>query len=117
MSTAAPYDCQLCGACCAAVPSAAQAYVRLFEIDLTRLRGVDVPIYREEQAWTDWTEEVLQLGIKLNHQGKRVCVGFEGDVGGACGCGIYELRPEACRKFEAGSILCKEARQAAGMPI
>lgn len=117
MSDASIYDCQQCGACCAAVPPAAHAYVRLFEIDLTRLRGMDVPIYREEQHWTDWTDEVLQLGIKLNHQGKRVCVGFEGDVGGACGCGMYEQRPEACRKFEAGSVLCKEARQAAGLPI
>src|SRR5258708_24260017 len=106
MSAAVPYDCQLCGACCAAVPPAAQAYARLFEIDLTRLRGVDVPIYREEQAWTDWKEEVLQLGIKLNHQGKRVCVGFEGDVGGACGCGMFQPRPEAGPQVDARQRPC-----------
>jgi Fe-S-cluster containining protein len=115
--TATPYDCQVCGACCAAVPSAATAYVRLFDIDLARLRGSDVPIYREENRWTDWTEEVLQLGIKMNEQGKRVCVAFDGEVGGRCGCALYSQRPEACRKFEAGSTLCKEARQAAGLPL
>ena len=53
------------------------------------------------------------FGIKLTSQGKRVCAAVEGEVGSTCGCGIYEQRPDACRKFEAGSFLCKEARKAA----
>jgi Fe-S-cluster containining protein len=46
-----------------------------------------------------------------------VCVAFRGKVGGECACSIYAARPRACRGFEVGSPLCKEARENAGLPI
>jgi Fe-S-cluster containining protein len=99
------------------VPAGGDGYVRLFDIDLERLRGSDLPILRDELPWSDRTEEVFQLGIRLTDAGRRICIAFEGEVGGRCGCGIYEQRPDACRKFEAGSSLCLEARRAAGLPV
>jgi Fe-S-cluster containining protein len=40
------------------------------------------------------------------------CVALRGEVGRAAGCTIYENRPQACRNFEPGGMLCLEARRA-----
>lgn len=45
------------------------------------------------------------------------CIALEGVVGRFVQCGVYEVRPEACRRFKAGSQLCLEARKAKGLPI
>lgn len=43
------------------------------------------------------------------------CIALEGSVGDSVRCGVYEVRPEACRRFKAGSQLCLEARAAKGI--
>lgn len=108
----AVYDCQTCGACCAAAP-AMTGYVRLHDIDLERLRRTDLPILRQEDQWSDWTEEVYRLGTKVDAAGQRVCAGFAGEVGGVCSCSVYEQRPQACRYLEPGTFACREARRQA----
>ena len=108
------YDCQTCGACCCS-PWTGDGYVRLYDIDLDRLQGVDVPVIFQTQGYGEPPEVIPKLGTKIDGQGGRVCVGFDGRAGEACGCGIYDSRPEACRKFEAGSELCKEARRRMGL--
>jgi hypothetical protein len=49
--------------------------------------------------------------------GRPTCVGFEGIVGGPCGCSVYEDRPGVCRQFEVGEALCRQAREQAGLPV
>lgn len=110
------YDCQLCGACCTATP-AMPGYVRLYDIDLERLRGTPLPILRNDDQWSDWSEEIFRLGTKIDDRGQRVCIAFEGKVAQACACGIYEQRPNICRKVEPGSFTCRQARAAAGLPL
>lgn len=110
------YDCRLCGACCSG-PQAVPGYVRLYDIDLERLRRTALPILRSEDQWSDWSEEIFRLGTKIDGAGRRVCIAFEGKVGDSCGCGIYEQRPNICRKVEPGSVPCREARVAAGLPL
>ena len=46
-----------------------------------------------------------------------VCVAFRGEIGGQCGCSIYQLRPQGCRRFEVGSVLCRKSREEAGLPV
>ena len=43
------------------------------------------------------------------------CTALTGNVGVSTGCSIYTVRPAACRAFTAGSALCIEARQSAGL--
>lgn len=43
------------------------------------------------------------------------CVALEGEVGTSVKCAVYNCRPTACRKFEAGSALCLEARKMKGI--
>lgn len=112
----ADYDCRICGACCTA-PSAMPGYVRLYDIDLERLRGTELPILHSVDEWSDWSEEIDRLGTKIDDTGRRMCIAFEGEVGKACGCGIYEQRPSICRKVEPHSFVCCEARRAAGLPL
>lgn len=109
------YDCQTCGACCFS-PWTGDGYVRLYDIDLERLRESGLPVIHQEQGG-DPPEVVPKLGTKIVDPGSRGCVAFEGRLGESCTCGIYELRPEACRKFPPGGALCKQARQRMGLPV
>lgn len=76
--------------------------------------GTSLPIvYFSQDDTPDVTEAML--GTKLDGRGKRVCVALDGEFGDSCSCSVYELRPTACRKFEAGSALCIEARKRVGI--
>lgn len=110
------YDCRTCGACCSG-PPAMDGYVRLYPIDLERLHGTELPIVHSVDEWSDWSEEIFRLGTKLDGTGRRVCCAFEGNVAESCSCGAYERRPNICRKVEPYSFTCREARQAAGLPL
>ena len=43
------------------------------------------------------------------------CIALEGEIGTSVKCSVYNCRPTACRKFEVGSELCKEARRKKGI--
>ena len=113
---ASKYDCQTCGACCAS-PWTGDGYVRLYDIDLERLRGTPITVISQEQIGADPLEVVLQLGTIRDKHDLRVCMALSGVVGQACSCSIYQQRPEACRKFESGDVLCRQARNKAGLPV
>jgi Fe-S-cluster containining protein len=110
---AARYDCQTCGACCRS-PWAGDGYVRLHDIDLERLQGLSLPIIDQEQG--DF-EVIPKLGTKWESAEQRICAAFTGQVAKSCSCSIYEHRPEACREYEVGGALCRQARQKAGLPV
>jgi uncharacterized protein len=42
------------------------------------------------------------------------CIALEGKLGENVSCGIYEQRPDVCRRFEAGSDKCHALRRAYG---
>ena len=115
MST--PYDCQSCGACCLS-PWEAEGYVRLHDLDVERLRGTGLSILLEEQpGWDEQPEELVRLSTQLDKQGRRACVALAGCAGRSCACSIYDQRPDPCRRFEVGSLLCRQARQRLGLPV
>jgi Fe-S-cluster containining protein len=88
-------DCRSCGACCS--------------------HRWSWPVLRRDRADAvgipaDMVREDLPL---MRTVGAR-CVALVGAVGVSCGCSVYADRPEACRKFVPGGVLCLEARAAGG---
>ena len=111
----APFDCQTCGACCLS-PWDAVGYVRLDDIDARRLASVGLPVITEEQpGWDGAPETLLRLGTTRDDRRQRACAALGGTAGERCSCGVYDLRPDACRRFEAGSGLCRAARRGLGL--
>lgn len=96
-------DCLTCGVCCAYFHQ-----VAVLDSDPTPRR----------LTWTVWDAEDI-AGPKARwlrreaHQGH--CVAFAGSVGQYARCAIYELRPNSCRAFEAGSDRCRAVRRVYGL--
>jgi Fe-S-cluster containining protein len=110
------YDCLTCGACCAS-PSPGEAYVRLDDADIDRLRGTSLPILEIVVQDSDPPETQRALPTKVDPRGTRVCVALGGCSGGINACSVYERRPGACRTFEVGGYFCQEARRRFGLPV
>jgi Fe-S-cluster containining protein len=106
----AEYDCQECGACCVNFFGTAD-YVGLSVAEARRLRTLSLPVVADRRG-------NLSLGTRPHDGpgGETICVAFAGEVGGLCGCSVYEQRPTECRRFEAGSLKCRVARQESGLP-
>jgi len=93
-----PLDCQQCGACCAS-----------FRVDFS---------IHELQSWggqtPDGLAEVLSgqlCRMRGTDYAAPRCAALYGKVGSDIQCAIYEYRPSPCRKFEAGSDACLQARK------
>jgi Fe-S-cluster containining protein len=106
-----PPDCLTCGACCAS-PFVGEGYIRLSLEEEERLGRLGLPVL---EVVPDPQDRIVMLGTKRNAQGIHVCVALTGKVGKKVACSIYEGRPELCRRFEAGSPECRQARRAAGL--
>lgn len=104
------YDCQDCGACCID-PFGTPGYIQLEGKEPARLRRLGLPV-------VTWHGQTL-LGTRphAGPTGETCCVAFVGEVGRSCACAIHPDRPAACRAFEAGSLGCQFAREAAGLPV
>lgn len=95
-------DCRACGACCA--PQLADAfYVGVSEADVARMT----------RRWRERHVAEGAILTKLDPVGRCVCVALRGTVGQRVSCAIYERRPDECRRFQAGSRECLEARRQA----
>ena len=107
------FDCRACGACCVS-PYTGDAYVALDDSEAARLALEQVPVIFQRQGG-DPPEYVPKLGTKLNADATNVCAALGGIVGSECFCGIYQVRPKACRQFEVGGKACREARRRIGL--
>jgi Fe-S-cluster containining protein len=97
----ATYDCDLCGACC-----------RTFPIYVTEADAQREPRIRSEGK---------KLAAHLQTQSWRFQL-FPLPFQNACSflarderCTIYQTRPDVCRRFDAGSEQCQEARLRSGL--
>lgn len=96
-----PYDCAACGACCQCFPIFASEADSAREPQIkTQSLGVDENLRDPEKRY--------QLFPLPFH---RTCVFLETNKL----CRIYETRPTVCRRFEAGSDQCQEARVRIGI--
>src|ERR1700694_4044635 len=90
------YDCQRCGACCVDA-LAGEGYAWLDRAESKRMKrlGLHVVLVSGDSC----------LGTRAHGGGggEWVCVAFQGEIAGSCGCAVYAHRPTVCRKFEVGS--------------
>jgi Fe-S-cluster containining protein len=109
MWNGAAYDCQQCGACCTNQESvAATGYVCLASDESKQMKRLGLTVVRAGNS--------VFLGTRGRTASRfPVCVVLHGQIGGSCGCTIYDRRPFNCRKFEVGSPLCEAARTKAGL--
>ncbi len=92
------YDCQSCGACCS--------------------HRWSWPLLKKDRSdATNISKELLRNDYPLMKTIDNRCVALIGKIGCNVSCSIYNDRPSACRKFESGSELCKEARAKAGLKV
>ena len=94
--------CQRCGACCAGD----EMWIHLVAGDDDRL-GPE----RLERLTVLTQHGRGYFARSMRMPGGR-CIAFREDLGdGRCGCSIYDVRPDICRDFAAGSDGCREARR------
>jgi uncharacterized protein len=96
-------DCLTCGACC--------AYFHQVAV-------LDMDAMPRRLTWAVWDAQEV-AGPKthwLRREPQRGhCIALTGSVGQQARCVIYELRPNSCRAFEAGSDRCHAVRRAYGL--
>ena len=101
MSQLSFYDCTQCGACCRCFP--------IFASDADAEREVSIKTdTRLLEPHMRTKDKIYQLYPLPFHKG---CAFLDGDQL----CRIYETRPDVCRRFEAGSDQCIEARKRIGI--
>lgn len=96
-----PFDCDLCGACCWTFPIFATAADTEREPRIVR-EGRELSDHLQASGWR------YRLYPLPFHE---TCC-FLDD---ANRCMIYATRPDVCRRFEAGSEQCQEARRRSGL--
>jgi len=96
------YTCDRCGACCCTFPVLASTDDAVREPRIAACARKLEP-WLERPGWR-WQLHPLPF--------QEGCT-FLGDDSL---CRIYETRPDVCRRFEAGSPECAEARRRRGLP-
>jgi len=96
---AAPHPCQSCGACCAS-----------FRVSFYWSEGEALPPDLSERLTPQ-----LSCMAGTNSAAPR-CRALQGEIGAACACSVYALRPSPCRELEAGDAKCRRARARHGLP-
>jgi Fe-S-cluster containining protein len=96
-------DCLTCGACCAYFHQ-----IAVLDRDATPRR----------LTWTVWDAGDI-AGPKTRWLRREPlegrCIAFAGGVGQHARCAIYEVRPNSCKAFEAGSDRCRAVRRVYGL--
>jgi Fe-S-cluster containining protein len=95
-----PPDCLTCGACCA------YFHQILISTEDSTPRALAWEVADADGQVTHWLKR---------EAGEARCVALSGTIGGQVDCLIYELRPTACRAFEAGSDRCHALRSMYGL--
>jgi uncharacterized protein len=103
------YDCQSCGACCTNPDeNRREEFDDWVEIDsrdvlLRRRASQRLIVYNEDGV----------PHLRLDGSGR--CAALRGPIGRRVFCAIYEIRPRACRRMEAGSDRCLQYRRERGL--
>jgi uncharacterized protein len=98
-------DCETCGLCCSMFPS----------VQLTSKDDVLPANYWEITVNTTDGDEIVVDKLLRRDGETGSCISLSGTVGENVGCKIYLDRPNACRKFEAGSDRCHSLRRLSGL--
>ena len=94
------FQCDLCGACCCTFPVYVSAEDAEREPRIA-LKGRNWPsISKRPAGSTNCFRSRFRMRVFLGNDNR---------------CNIYHTRPEVCRRFEAGSDQCQEARRHSGL--
>jgi Fe-S-cluster containining protein len=106
-------DCRSCGACCVANGDGgdvlAHGYADLTSEDVAQMTP---HVRRQLHAIFIGSETRYATRAKQLASGDVGCQYLRGTPGQRCSCSIYANRPDICRRFRAGSAMCREARLA-----
>ncbi|MDX2024268.1 MAG: YkgJ family cysteine cluster protein [Deltaproteobacteria bacterium] len=101
-------DCQRCGACCTNPAENRNEGFR----DWVEIDPRDVILQRPKQRHLIVLNNEGQPHLRLDPAGR--CVALRGKLGQRVTCAIYEIRPRACQRLQAGSDRCLEYRRERG---
>ncbi len=97
-------DCETCGVCCAFA----------LVVPAGKNESEKIPAYLEIYP-DDAPDQPPILRIMPRDAENGHCVNLGGELGKRVGCSVYDVRPTACRDFEAGSDRCREYRRMYGI--
>ncbi|WP_146210042.1 YkgJ family cysteine cluster protein [Vitiosangium sp. GDMCC 1.1324] len=104
-------DCMRCGACCCNPDeNRAEGFPYYVEVEDPRSRLLSREDLKKRYVVLD-PEGMPHL--RLDPSGR--CAALRGKLGGNVSCAIYADRPRGCRKVEAGSPRCLQARRERGI--
>jgi Fe-S-cluster containining protein len=111
------FDCRACGACCTnAEENRREGYRDWVEVvpgDELLLPPERLPAHLRRAAARLVVHN--QAGAPhLRLEGER-CLALRGRLGRRVSCAIYEIRPRACRRVEAGGDRCRQYRRERGI--
>ncbi len=103
------FDCQLCGACCYnRTENVAEGFTTYVEVEPKDVIQRRPNLMRRYVIYSDETPY-----LRMEQDGR--CSALKGKLGDFVKCQIYESRPKACRRIEAGSQECLDARAERGI--
>ncbi|MCG5052533.1 MAG: YkgJ family cysteine cluster protein [Myxococcales bacterium] len=101
-------DCQTCGACCAnPQENRDEGFADWVEIDPR-----DLILARPRHKHLVVLNAAGEPHMRLDPAGR--CAALRGRLGQRVHCAIYDVRPRACRRLEAGSPRCLAYREERG---
>lgn len=109
MANRAAPDCTTCGACCS---NPAENRAENF-IDYVEVKARDELLLRPDLVRRLVVYRDGSAHLRLDVSGR--CLALRGRIGRRVTCTIYEVRPTACRKVEAGSERCLAYRREHGI--
>jgi Fe-S-cluster containining protein len=110
LAAARALDCVRCGACCLnPLANREEAFVDYIEV-----KKAD-PLYKKPELMRRFCLERIAHEPHLKLDAEQRCVALRGRIGRQVHCVIYRWRPAGCRRVEAGSKACLQARSDFGV--
>lgn len=109
---AALIDCRGCGACCVGGYDDGCGFASVLKPDLDRMSS---HIRNKLNARSVGGEVYFATPSSFTEEFGASCSFLRGTPGRRVSCGIYDSRPDVCRKYIPGSRLCKAARAELGL--
>ena len=121
------YDCRSCGACCVGDMDDGYGYgfATVSTDDVKRMsRAVRARLHRDRLTFPAWAteegegaEHQLSTPTIVTDEFGKSCAFLRGTPGRRVSCGIYETRPDVCRRYKPGGIGCRTARAELGLDV
>lgn len=113
MKSNASLDCLTCGACCVGDLDDGAGFADCSVDDVKRMSRHARSRLTDVRYFLD-VDRKQTPGVVTEEFGKS-CGFLRGTPGRRASCGIYETRPDVCRRYRPGGVGCRAAREAIGL--